>query len=104
LFLRIIILFGCGQETSTESANVIPDWLELKIDTMSNDIYYGGAVVYRYTWHNEYVYYIDIPANSCAYCEVYRQNGTKIPFRTDAQLKDFLDNKTDQVIIWYKKD
>jgi len=100
----IILILGCEKETTTEYTDVIPQWLEIKIDSMSTDIYYGGTVVYRYTWHNEYVYYIDIPASSCAYCEVYRQNSTKIQFMTEAQMKDFLDNRKDQVVIWYKRD
>ncbi len=82
-------MFGCGQETSTGLNDDIPQWLEVKIDAMSTDLYYGGTVVYRYTWHNAYVYHIDIPASSCAYCEVYNQNGMKIQFTTDAILKDF---------------
>jgi hypothetical protein len=102
-FILIVLLYGCEKESSTGVYNGIPQWLEAKIDSMSTDLFYGGTVVYRYTWHHEYVYHIDIPASSCAYCEVYNQNGIKIQFMTDTELKDFLDNKTDPVVIWVNR-
>ena len=70
---------------------------------MSVNKSYGGTVVYRYKWHNEYIYYIDIPISSCMYCEIYNQNGDKIQFTSDSQIQDFINNKTDEVIIWGHK-
>ena len=98
--LLILIVYGCHKETSVEPSNNIPVWLKVKIDSMSTIQDYYGTKVYRYKWHIEYVYYIMIPISSCAYCEVYNYNGTKIQFENDTQFQDFLNNKNDQVLIW----
>jgi hypothetical protein len=98
--LLLLLAFGCHKETSVESTNDIPKWLQVKIDSMSANRDYFGSLIYRYKWSNEYYYHIEIPISSCAYCEVYNQNGTKIQFTSDTQFQDFLTNKTDQVLIW----
>jgi len=98
--LLLLLAFGCNKEASVEVTSDIPNWLQDKIDSMSINQYYVGTVVYRYKWNNEYVYHIEIPISSCAYCEVYNYNGTKIQFENDTQFQDFLNNKTDQVLIW----
>ncbi len=98
--LLLILAFGCHTETSTEVSIDIPQWLKAKIDSMSVNAQYGGTVVYRYSWHNERVYEIFIPISSCAHCEIYNQNGEKIQFSSDAQIQDYLSNRTDKVIIW----
>ena len=98
--LLLLLVFGCNKETSVEVTNDIPHWLQDKIDSMSINQYYVGTVVYRYKWNNEYVYHIEIPISSCAYCEAFNQSGIKIQFTSDTQFQDFLNNKTDQVLIW----
>jgi hypothetical protein len=95
-----MLVFSCHKETSVEPSNNIPSWLKAKIDSMTTNQEYYGTEVYRYKWHNEYVYYIMIPISSCAYCDVYSQSGTKIQFENDTQFQDFINNKTDQVLIW----
>ena len=71
---------------------------------MSNNHYYHGSQVYRYVWHESYAYYIFIPVSSCAYCEVYDQNGGKITFTDDNMLQDYLNNRKYEVLIWEWKD
>jgi hypothetical protein len=38
--------------------------------------------------------------SSCAYCELYDQNGIKKQFADGEEFQDFLANKTSEVLIW----
>ena len=79
-----------------------PAWLKDKVTLMSSDTakFYAKTTVYRYSWHSDYVYYISIPLSSCMYCEVYDQTGQKLKFSSDAMLQDFLNNRSDEIIVW----
>jgi hypothetical protein len=93
--LLLLLVFGCQKDSGK-----IPQWLKITIDSISTIQEYEGTTVYRYTWKNEYLYHIEIPISTCTYCELYNQSGTKIIFASDDQFRDFLDNKTDQEVLW----
>ncbi len=71
---------------------------------MSNNKSYFGTKVFRHEWHSDYVYYISIPISSCAYCEVYNQNGDKIHFTDDTMFQDYIDNRKNEILIWEWKE
>jgi hypothetical protein len=98
--LLFLLVAGCYKDTRIEASNDIPEWLKVKTDSMSADRDYFGTKVYRYKWNNEYVYHIEIPISSCLYCELYDQRGTKIQLADNTQLQTFLNNRTDQVLVW----
>ena len=79
-----------------------PAWLKDKVTLMSSDTtkFYTKTTVYRYSWHSDYVYQISVPLSSCMYCELYDQTGQKIKITSDAMLQDFLNSRTNEVIVW----
>jgi hypothetical protein len=76
-----------------------PVWLKVKIDSISTNHHYFGSKVYRYEWKRKYAYHIMMPISSCAYCELYEQNGIKMNLNDD-MFSDFLQNKKNEVIVW----
>ena len=71
---------------------------------MSINSFYVGSKVYRHTWHYNYVYYIYVGLSSCAYCEVYYENGSIVKFTNDNMLQDYLNNRKNEKLIWEWKD
>ena len=107
LFLSSILLLGivaCEKDTgvSFDFDRDTPQWLKAKIDTMSQKDLYVGATVYRHVWYREVVYFIEIPLSSCAYCDLYDHEGNKITLKSDAELQDYLHNRTSEVIVWHR--
>jgi len=104
-FFLSLMFLGCHKDIAVEPFNYnkdTPDWLKAKISLMSNDSssFYTQTKVYRYIWHNEFIYHISIPLSSCVYCELYDQNGNKVQIVNDAMLQDFLKNRKDEILIW----
>lgn len=102
-----ITLLSCQNANSIEPINYekdTPQWLKVKIDSMSTNPDYFGTKVYRCEWNSKFTYHIMIPISSCAYCEVYEQNGNKIQFTNDETFSDFIKNKNDEILVWEKKD
>ncbi len=75
-------------------------WLKVKIESLEANPDYWGSKVYRYEYKSNFVYHIMIPISSCAYCELYRSDGSKIQFTSDGMFHDFLNNKKNEVLIW----
>jgi hypothetical protein len=99
----LFVLLGCKKENSVEPFNYerdTPGWLKAKIDTISNHREYYGTKVFRYEWNRKYVYHFQIPISSCAYCEIYNQDGNKITFSDDNVFQEFLKNKKNETLIW----
>lgn len=59
-----------------------------------------GASITRYKWNGMYIYHVSIPISSCAFCELYDQNGRLIKFSSDSLKCDFMKNKADGVNVW----
>jgi len=72
-----------------------PAWLKYRINSLLDNQNDFGAVIFRYKWNNMYVYHVQIPISSCAYCELYDQDGKKIIFSSDSLRYDFLKKKSD---------
>ncbi len=85
---EIVGIFVCEKDT--------PVWLKAKIEP--TDALYGTRV-YRYEWRGESVYYIENPISSCAYCELYDQDGAKIQLTDDPAFQDFLMNSENRTLI-----
>ncbi|NWG28668.1 MAG: hypothetical protein HXY48_09060 [Ignavibacteriaceae bacterium] len=96
------ILIGCSNKETFNYKRDSPEWLKAKIDsvTTTNPKYYGAMKVFRYEWKEQYIYHFWIPASSCAYCEVYDQNGLKIQLTEDTERTDFQNNKSNKVLVW----
>jgi hypothetical protein len=94
--LFILLVCDCKKETTNDRPL---KWLDEKIQKMENDIYYAGSTLYRYQWDEDFYYEITIPLSSCAYCDVYDENGDKVDWG-NADLNDYLENRTDQLLIW----
>jgi len=77
-----------------------PDWMKAKIDSISSIPNNVGTRVLRYEWRGEFIFYIEVPISSCAYCELYDQEGAKIQFTVPGTFEDFLLNKQNEIIVW----
>jgi len=100
LFLTFI---RCQEGNPVEAFNYerdTPLWLKEKIDSMSNNQDYYGTKVFRYEWNKRYTYDILIPISSCAYCDVYDQQGNKIQFLSDRMFQDYINNRKNEVLVW----
>jgi len=76
-----------------------PRWVEELIEDMETNPYYSYSVLSRYAWDNHFYYEIFNPISSCAYCDVFDYKGNRINWE-EYDLEDYLQNRTDMVIIW----
>ena len=105
LFLLINLLLSC-QNNIVQTYNYdqdTPAWLKSKIDSMitSGKNYYFGTEVNRYKWKDSMLVEFNIPLSSCMLCELYYYHGTKTDFKNDNTVLDYMNNKTDKVLIWH---
>ena len=102
ILVSLFVLTSCQKENTVQTFNPVKDtpaWLKVKIDSMETDPSYSGAIVYRYEWQKQFIYHIMIPISSCAYCELYLHDGSKVQ-PSESSLSDFLKNRTNEIIIW----
>ena len=113
LFFRLITLFlfliflSCQKAKTTGPFDYdrdTPEWLKTKINSLSTNRDYSGTMVYRYEWEGDFVYHIMIPISSCAYCELYDQNGNKIQLAENEEFSGFLLNEKNGIVIWQWQD
>ena len=100
--LFFITLIGCKSNV-VESYNFekdTPEWLKIKLDSISTQTYYAGTVVNRYKWNNNYLFEFSIPFSSCMLCEIYYYDGTKNKFTDDKAVQSYINTRTDKVFIW----
>ena len=102
-FLFIAFLSCQNSVESTIYENNSLQWLNVKIESLTVHPDYVGSKVYRYEWNSNFVYHIMIPISSCAYCELYNSDGSKLIFTNDEKFSDFLKNKKNVVLIWERK-
>lgn len=98
-----LVILSCQKENTVEPFNYerdTPVWLKEKINNMSTNHDYYGTKIYKYDWNRIYVYHIMIPINSCAYCELYDQNGNKIQIADDTMFTDFQNNRKNEILVW----
>ena len=96
-FLLLSSTFICCQN---EISNERPVWLKNRISSLLDNQNNFGASITRYKWNNMYIYHVSIPVSSCAFCELYDQNGRRIKFSSDSLKYDFMNNKADGVNVW----
>lgn len=99
----LLTFIGCELEDVTLPFNFerdTPVWLKEKVYSMSIGQDYYGVKVFRFEWKSKYFYHIMIPISSCAYCELYDENGNKVNFTSDQMFQDFLINKKNEVLVW----
>ena len=100
--ILFFLLISC-QSKSVEAFNFdrdCPEWLKIKIDSISTQSYYTGTVVNRYKWNDSYLFEFNIPLSSCMLCELYYIDGTKTNFPDDNTLQEYINNRTEKVFVW----
>lgn len=98
----LITFLSCQKDNTASSFNYesdTPVWLQAKINSISTDISYRHAEVYRYEWNEELVYHIKAPLSSCFLCELYFHDGSKVELSVD-EFSNFMENKKNSVLIW----
>jgi len=102
-FLISLLLAGCDAGSTSEPFDYgrdTPAWLKAKIDSIAAIPDHFGITVYRYEWSGEFVYHVESLVSSCAYCELYDQDGVKLQFTDEETFQDFLENKKNEVVVW----
>ncbi len=103
----MFLFIGCEEEQRNyeEEYNICgvknPDWFMKLIEEIESDsLYYGGSIILQHEYINTYFFHLDIPVSSCAYCRLYDCNGNLVEWSSEAEFQDYLDNRTNETIIW----
>jgi len=104
VFLLPLTFLSC-QNNVSENYNYekdTPAWLKTKIDSIvsTDRKYYFGTQVCRYKWEDSLLFEFKIPLSSCALCELYYYNGTKTNFPNDSTVQNYINNRTDKLLVW----
>jgi len=102
-FVLFLLFLSCQNINVVEPFNFerdTPEWLKTKIDTMSNHTDYYGTSVFRYEWNEDFIYHIMIPISSCAFCELYYENGNRTNIVSDVLFTDFVNNRKNETLVW----
>ena len=104
LIIVLLIISNCNNKGEiTKSDDEIPIWLDNYISDIENDQYYISTIIYRHLWRDNYYYHIEIPASSCAYCEVFNHLGIKVDWHLES-FEDYINNRQNGIIIWSWKE
>ncbi len=96
VILIIAFIFGCKKENNEIS---LPDWMQNMTDTLETNDYYWGSKIHRHEWKTNYYYHLEIPLSSCAYCNVYEENGKSVDWEIE-NVEDYWENKKNEKIMW----
>jgi hypothetical protein len=97
LFLVFLLILSACEKQRFNDTN--PRWVEELISEMEDDPYYQSSILSRYTWNEHFFYEIFNPISSCVYCEVFDYKGNRLNWE-EYNLEDYLEHRTNQVIIW----
>lgn len=103
LMVALLLSAACDAGSTSEPFDYdqdTPVWLKAKIDSIAAIPETFGITVYRYEWNGEFVYHIENLLSSCVYCELYDQNGMKLELADSGTFQDFVENKTNEVVVW----
>ncbi len=96
IILITVTIFACKKE---DNDIVLPNWMQEMTDTLETKDYYWGSKIYRHEWKTNYYYHIEIPLSSCAYCNVYKENGESVDWGIE-DIEDYWKNKKNEKIMW----
>lgn len=81
-----------------------PDWFMDLIEEIENDLYYAGSIIYSHEYNSDYLFHLEIPVSSCAYCRIYDCVGNLVELSSEAEFQDYLQNRSNETIIWHWED
>jgi hypothetical protein len=99
LIISIIVTLSFLSCNKEEDEQINPQWLKAMTDTIRTKDYYWGSTIYRHDWKSKYYYHLMIPISSCAYCNVYDENGEKVNWSTENS-QDYMQNRKNEIIVW----
>ena len=94
------LLSSCQKEDDDRVNPAIPKWLEPRIEALENSEACFACSVTRYTYHDEFYYSVYCGHWSCVMCEVYDSDGNRIADEQQLDYQDFLENRTDETVVW----
>lgn len=97
LFSLILIITSSCKKENTGIHQAV--WLQEMIISLETNDFYWGSKIYRHDWKSEYYYHLTIPLSSCAYCNVYKENGQEVNWALE-NLEVYLAERDNEVIIW----
>lgn len=100
LVLLVFSIIGCKE---VEIVEIVPDWLQKRIDSTNGNCAFYGSTATRYFWDTMYVYEINIPISPCYLCDVHDGNGVAIKFDS-ASAASYIKERTGKTVVWSFKD
>ena len=96
IIVTTLLYLGCSRG-NTEIH--LPDWLHDMTDSLEANDSYWGSRIYRHDWKSEYYYHLFIPLSSCAYCNVYKENGQDVNWKLE-NIEEYVAERDNEVIVW----
>ena len=109
--LKIICLFGmltilgCSKPTEPESdlniCNVTEhQWYQDILADAEDGSLHKLSTIYRYTYNSDYYFEVENGLFSCMHCYIYDCDGNLADFSNSDGTEEFVENRTDRVVIW----
>lgn len=100
IIIGIVIFLGLSCEDRTPQPVLMPLWLESRMVELEQQE--GGCLgcrITRYTYSNEFFYWVVCNTSSCDDCEIYYYNGDPVDWEVTDKV-DFKANIQRPEIIW----
>ncbi len=97
--LVALFIFQCIACDKEENDDRIPHWLDEMIQERQDTDLWEPASVIRYVWNEEYIYEFNNPLLSCAFCEIYFEDGEKVNWEV-YDITDYLLRRTNYLVIY----
>jgi len=82
IILNLALISSCGENhNNCDYAYIIcgvknPKWFTDLIEEIENNSFYIGSVIYQHEYQSAFLFHLEIPLSSCAYCKIYDCDGT----------------------------
>ena len=79
----------------------LPEWLIVKINEIEELYFLATAKIYKGEWNNSIVYIVRNGFDSCLFCDVYFEEGTKVLWTADdISFGSFSETSKDWTVIY----
>lgn len=108
--LGMLAIFGCKKVTEPKQdlniCNVTEHqwYMDIIEGAAEGNLLDKSSAICRYTYQDAYYFEVENGLFSCVYCYIYDCDGNLAEFTNSAAAEDFIENRTDRVIIWTGED
>jgi hypothetical protein len=104
--LGMLAIFGCSKSTEPEpdfnkcSVTEHQWYQDIITEAEEGSLLQKISTISRYEYEGDYFFEVTNPAFSCMYCYIYDCDGNLAEFANSQEVDDFIENRTDRVVIW----